>query len=352
MVSLEGLTLVTGRHVEAGYILRTFAHYVRNGLIPNMFPEGHDEGLYHTADATLWFFHAIARYVAASGDQVFLSQVLPKLEQIIEFHLRGTDFGIGVDHADGLLKQGAPGYQLTWMDAKVGDWVVTPRRGKAVEINALWYNALCYLRDWIARDGRPEASEAIAGHAKRAYDSFQKRFWFEKGGYLFDVVDSEGGDDSSLRPNQIFAISLDFPILAPEKWEPVLTRVEKELLTPLGLRTLAPCEKDFKPKYYGSLHDRDAAYHQGTVWPWLIGPYVDAWLKVHPNDFVKAENLLQAFGDHLGESAVGSISEIFDAEAPYLPRGCVAQAWSVAEVLRAHTKIANLAESKEGSDRA
>ena len=347
MISLEGLTLVTGRHVEAGFILRTFAHYIRNGLIPNMFPEGHDEGLYHTADATLWFFHAIARYLAASGDQLLLPQILPRLEQIIECHLRGTDFGIGVDPADGLLRQGAPGYQLTWMDAKVGDWVVTPRRGKAVEINALWYNALCYISEWLRDDGRPHAADKIAEHAKRAYDSFQKRFWYENGNYLYDVVDGETGDDSSLRPNQVFAISLDFPILARDKWQTVLNQIEKELLTPFGLRTLAPSNKDFKPKYYGNLRDRDAAYHQGTVWPWLVGSYVDAYLKVYPDDLNGAENLLRAFDEHLGEDAAGSISEIFDAEPPYVPRGCVAQAWSVAEVLRSYVRIAHLAKKGE-----
>jgi predicted glycogen debranching enzyme len=347
MIALEGLTLVTGRHVEAGYILSTFSHYIRNGLIPNMFPEGRDQGLYHTADATLWFFHAIARYLAASGDKIFLPQMLPKLEQIIDWHLRGTDFGIGVDPSDGLLKQGAPGYQLTWMDAKVGDWVVTPRRGKAVEINALWYNALCYMRDWLSQDGRADASSSMAKHARHAYDSFQRRFWFDQGGYLYDVVDGDDGDDSSLRPNQIFAISLDFPILAPDKWQTVLNKVEKELLTPFGLRTLAPSAKDFKPKYYGNLRDRDAAYHQGTVWPWLIGPYVDAWLKVHPDDLDSAARFLEAFDVHLGEDAVGSISEIFDADPPYTPRGCVAQAWSVAEVLRAYSRIGGEAKNRE-----
>jgi predicted glycogen debranching enzyme len=350
MISLEGLTLVTGRHVEGGYILRTFAHYIRNGLIPNMFPEGHDEGLYHTADATLWFFHAIARYVASSGDQVLLPQILPLLEQIVDYHIRGTSFGIGVDPEDGLLRQGAPGYQLTWMDAKVDDWVVTPRRGKAVEINALWYNALCYLRDWLRDDERQQASDAIAEHARHAYDSFQKRFWFEKGSYLYDVVDAEGGaDDSSLRPNQILAISLDHPVLAKEKWQSVMSCVERELLTPLGLRTLAPSDKNYKPKYYGSLRDRDAAYHQGTVWPWLIGPYVDAYLKLHPDDLPGAEKLLRAFNDHLGDDAVGSIAEIFDAEPPYLHRGCVAQAWSVSEVLRSYVQVANLRKKKETS---
>jgi predicted glycogen debranching enzyme len=305
-----------------------------------MFPEGHDEGLYHTADATLWFFHAIARYVAASGDDLFLLQILPKLQDIIDWHLRGTDFGIGVDPADGLLRQGAAGYQLTWMDAKVGDWVVTPRRGKAVEINALWYNALCYMREWLYQAGKTEAADAIARHAESARDSFQRRFWYEKGGYLYDVVDGEAGDDSSLRPNQIFAISLDFPILASEKWQTVLGCVEKELLTPVGLRSLAPCEKDFKPKYDGNLHARDAAYHQGTVWPWLIGPFVDAWLKVYPDDTDRAAKFLEAFDNHLGEDAIGSVSEIFDAEPPFTPRGCVAQGWSVAEVLRSYVKIA------------
>jgi predicted glycogen debranching enzyme len=340
MISLEGLTLITGRQVEAGYILRTFAHYIRRGLIPNMFPEGHDEGLYHTADATLWFFHAIARYLDASGDKVFLSQILPQLQEIIDFHLRGTDFGIAVDPNDDLLRQGAPGYQLTWMDAKVDDWVVTPRRGKAVEINALWYNALCLMRDWHRAEGNPEKADELDEHARRCRDSFRKRFWYEVGGYLYDVVDGEYGDDSSLRPNQIFAISLDFPVLDQDKWASVMQCIQQELLTPVGLRTLAPREKDYKPKYYGSLRDRDAAYHQGTVWPWLIGPYIDAWLKLHPGDLEHARKVLGAFDDRLAQNAVGSIGEIFDAEAPYTHRGCVAQAWSVAEVLRSHVKIA------------
>jgi predicted glycogen debranching enzyme len=347
MISLEGLTLTTGRYVEAGYILRTFGHYVRRGLIPNMFPEGHDEGLYHTADATLWFFHAIARYVKASDDQLFLSQILPQLEEIIQYHLRGTDFGIAVDPADGLLRQGAEGYQLTWMDAKVDDWVVTPRRGKAVEINALWYNALCHMADWLHLDGQTDKSSEIEKHAQQCRDSFQKRFWFEKGGYLYDVVDGEHGDDSSLRPNQVLAISLDFPVLAQDKWPSVMERMQRELLTPFGLRTLAPGEKDYKPKYYGSLRDRDAAYHQGTVWPWLIAPYIDAWLKLHPDEIEHAEKCLLAFDDCLGENAVGSIGEIFDAESPYLHRGCVAQAWSVSEVLRTLVKVASLKKNRQ-----
>jgi len=349
MITLEGLTLTTGRHTEAGYILRTFAHYVRHGLIPNTFPEGRDEGLYHTVDATLWFFHAVARYVAAAEDELFLSQILPQLEEIIHCHLEGTDFGIGVDAKDGLLKEGAAGYQLTWMDAKVDDWVVTPRRGKPVEINALWYNALCHMREWLRKDGQAEKADEMEKYAQRCRDSFQKRFWYEKGGYLYDVVDGENGDDPALRPNQLLAISLDFPVLAREKWAPVMEAVERELLTPVGLRSLAPSDKDFKAKYFGNLRDRDAAYHQGTVWPWLIGPYIDAWLKLHPDDLEQAQDLLRGFEERLEENGVGSIGEIFDAEAPYTHRGCVAQAWSVAEVLRSLVKIAALKKNRPAS---
>jgi predicted glycogen debranching enzyme len=340
MISLEGLTLTTGRQVEAAYILRTFAHYIRHGLIPNMFPEGHAEGLYHTADATLWFFHAVARYLKASGDPLLLSQLLPQLVEIIEAHVRGTDFGIHVDPSDGLLAQGAEGYQLTWMDAKVDDWVVTPRRGKAVEINALWYNALCYVQQWLTALGDDHKASEMAAYAARCRESFQKRFWFEGGGYLYDVVDGDKGDDISLRPNQVFAISLDFAVLSQDKWAAVMRCIEENLLTPVGLRTLAPGEKDYRPKYYGNLRDRDAAYHQGTVWPWLIGPYIDAWLKLHPDKCDDARQFLRAFDERLSQNAIGSIGEIFDAEAPYTHRGCVAQAWSVAEVLRSYAHIA------------
>lgn len=347
MIALEGLTLSTGRHTEAGYILRTFAHYIRRGLIPNMFPEGRDQGLYHTADATLWFFHAIARYLEVTQDQLFLSQILPQLEEIIRFHLHGTDFGIGVDPNDGLLRQGAPGYQLTWMDAKVDDWVVTPRRGKAVEINALWYNALCYMADWLRQENEPQKATEMRQHAQKCRDSFQKRFWYEQGGYLYDVVDGENGDDPALRPNQLLAISLEFPVLSEEKWASVINCVERELLTPVGLRTLSPHDKDYKPKYFGNLRDRDAAYHQGTVWPWLIGPYIDAWLKLHHDELDEAGKLLQEFDARLSKAAIGSIGEIFDADPPYTHRGCVAQAWSVAEVLRAHVKIATLKKNQE-----
>jgi predicted glycogen debranching enzyme len=338
MISLEGLTLATGRHLEAGYIIRTFAHYVRDGLIPNMFPEGENKGLYHTADATLWYFHAIEKYLAATGDRNTLRQLLPKLVDIIDHHVRGTRFGIGVDGNDGLLRQGEEGYQLTWMDAKVGDWVVTPRRGKAVEINALWYNALRLLENWIREETGEGAARKYQDLAARTYESFNRRFWYEEGGYLYDVIDGETGDDAALRPNQLFSFSLSYPVLEPVRWKSVLDVVERHLLTPHGLRSLAPNHPDYKPQYYGDLRSRDAAYHQGTVWAWLIGPFIDAWLRVYPDDFDRARTFLDGFRAHLGEACIGSISEVFDAAPPFIPRGCVAQAWSVAEVLRCWVK--------------
>ena len=339
MISLEGLTLATGRVAEGKWILRAFAHYVRDGLIPNMFPEGDCEGLYHTADATLWFFHALARYVEYTGDRATLTLILPKLQEIVRRHLEGTRFGIKADPRDGLLSQGAEGYQLTWMDAKVGDWVVTPRRGKAVEINALWYNALSLLTQWLRDARHPEADE-IAGHAELARQSFNRRFWNESRGCLYDVVDGENGDDASFRPNQIFAVSLPHPVLDRQHWRPVVDAVEQKLLTPFGLRSLAPDEPDFKSRYFGDLRARDAAYHQGTVWAWLIGPFIDAWLKVHPDKRETARGLLAGFETVVAEAGIGSISEIFDAEPPFTPRGCMAQAWSVAEVLRCLVKTA------------
>ena len=334
MISLEGLTLCTGRHLEAGYILRTFAHYVRDGLIPNMFPEGERDGLYHTADASLWFFHAVARYLGATGDRDTLRSILPKLREIVDAHLRGTRFHIGVDPSDGLLTQGEQGNQLTWMDAKVGDWVVTPRRGKAVEINALWYNALRLMQGWLHASGDEAGAAQLGEHADRAQRSFNERFWNPQTEHLFDVVDGENGDDPACRPNQVFAISLDHPVLDRAHWESVMNVVASRLLTPLGLRSLARGHPDYKPRYDGDLKARDAAYHQGTVWAWLIGPYVDAYLKLRPGDRTGARRALDGFAAHLGEACIGSVSEIADAEAPFTPRGCVAQAWSVAEVLR------------------
>jgi predicted glycogen debranching enzyme len=335
MISLEGLTLATGRTAEAGYILRTFAKYMKDGLIPNMFPEGKSEGLYHTADATLWFFHAMNRYVDVSGDRDTLQRLLPMFEQIVAMHQRGTRFGIGIDAADGLMVQGAPGYQLTWMDAKVGDLVVTPRRGKAVELNALWYNALCLMEEWMRSErADEEAAKRYRALADRVHESFNKRFWNENTRALFDIVDGEDGGDDAIRPNQLFAISLPHPVLDRQRWQPVVDVVHDKLLTPYGMRTLAPDHPDYQPQYFGDLRARDIAYHQGTVWPWLIGPFVDAWRRVYPDRDEELRSISVGLGQHLATACVGSISEIFDAEPPYTPRGCCAQAWSVAEVLR------------------
>ncbi|HEX5228526.1 MAG TPA: amylo-alpha-1,6-glucosidase [Bryobacteraceae bacterium] len=338
MISLEGLTLTTGRYAEAAWILRTFAHYIRDGLIPNLFPERQTEGLYHTADATLWFFHALDRYTEVSGDRSVLRMALPKLLDIFEWHMRGTAFGIGVDPRDGLLTQGAEGYALTWMDAKVGDWVVTPRRGKAVEINGLWFNALTLLAGWLEEEGECESAARVREAAEKARASFNARFWNDASGYLLDVVDGPEGDDPACRPNQLLAFSLKHPVLDEARWPAVLEVAQKKLLTPVGLRSLAPEHKDYKSRYDGDLRARDAAYHQGTVWAWLIGPFTDAWLKVHPADFEGAGCFLDGFVPHLRQACIGSISEIFDAEPPFTPRGCIAQAWSVAEVLRCWVK--------------
>ena len=331
MISLEGLTLATGRLTEARGTLLTFAHHLRDGLLPNLFPEGSNEGLYHTADATMWFFHAIDRYVEASGDLDTLRVLLPHLDEVVQFHVRGTRFGIRMDQ-DGLLTQGDPNLPLTWMDAKVEGWVVTPRRGKPVEINALWFNALSLLAGWHRQLG--DDAQEIEPIAARTKTSFNERFWYDAGGYLYDIVDGEKGDNAMCRPNQILSLSLRHPVLDQSRWRAVVDVVSERLLTPFGLRTLAPDDPMFKAQYFGDLRARDAAYHQGTVWAWLIGPYIDAWLRVHPGCEGEALSLLKGFAHHLDDACIGTISEIFDGTAPFIPRGCVAQAWSVAEVLR------------------
>lgn len=337
MISLEGLTLLTGRYHEAGWILRTFSRYIKDGLIPNLFPEQQEQGSYSTADATLWFFHALERYTLITKDWATIRLLLPRLREIIRCHITGTQFGIGVDPSDRLLKQGKDGYALTWMDAKVGDLVVTPRRGKAVEINALWYNALKLMEKWITEEGK-DNPKIFAQESEQVRQSFNKRFWHDKGGYLFDVVDGEIGNDASLRPNQIFAISLDYPVLDNKFWRPVLDSVKTSLLTPFGLRTLAPNHPDYQRQYAGDILARDKSYHQGTIWPWLIGHYIDAWLKVYPEER-NIDQMLAPLLKHFQEQAcLGSVSEVFDAEEIFLPRGCGAQAWSVAELLRAWIK--------------
>jgi predicted glycogen debranching enzyme len=270
---------------------------------------------------------------------------MPKLLDVVNCHFRGTRFGIQVDPKDGLLRQGAEGYALTWMDAKVGDWIVTPRRGKAVEINALWYNALRLLERWTREEQGDEPARPMAEHAARAHQSFNNRFWYQDGGYLYDVVDGEAGDDPACRPNQLLAVSLPNAILKEDRWEAVVTVVRQRLLTPVGLRTLASGHPNYKAQYFGDQRARDAAYHQGTVWPWLLGPFIDAWLKVHPGERAAARRLLEGLESHLDEACLGTISEVFDAEEPFTPRGCVAQAWSVAEILRCWVKTSTLDSS-------
>lgn len=339
MIALEGLTLLTGRFQDASYILKMFAHHLRDGLIPNMFPDGQNQGVYYTVDATFWFLHALDRYLYYTKDEALIISLLPKIKEIINFHIQGTNFGIRMDPLDGLLTQGQDGYALTWMDAKVGDLVVTPRRGKTVEVNALWYNALKIASEWIAKyEGKQEA-EKHEKIAEQCFQSFNQKFWYADKNYLYDIIEGEIGNDPACRPNQIFAFSLKYPILKPERWESVLEMVRKELLTRVGLRTLSPDHPNYKISYSGNLFLRDSAYHQGTTWAWLIGPFVDAWVRVYPDKLREIRKILEGFDEHLNEGCIGSINEIFDATEPYTHRGCVAQAWSISEVLRAWMKV-------------
>ncbi len=344
MISLEGLTLDTGRPHEAVAILRTFADTIRDGLVPDRFPEGSRDGFYETADASLWYVHAVHRYAARARDHATLRRLLPGMVDILDHYRRGTRYGIRVDPADGLVTQGTADYPLTWMDAKTGSHVVTPRRGKAVEINALWHQALCLVAGSLRDAGDQRRADELEAEAARVRASFNRRFWYQKGRHLYDVVDGPDGDDASLRPNQILAVGLPLPVLDRERWPDVVSIVERELLTPNGLRSLAPDDPRYRPRYHGDVKSRDAAYHQGTVWAWLLGPFVDAWLRLHPGDRAVARRFLAGAVGQLDHAGRGTISEVFDGEAPYTPRGCVAQAWSVAEVLRCWRTTAEAAE--------
>jgi predicted glycogen debranching enzyme len=333
MVALPGLTLTTGRPEIARRVLRTFARFVDQGMLPNNFPDREARPDYNTVDAALWFFEAARQTVEASDraeGESFLRDLYPALAEIIEWHLRGTRYQIHAN-ADGLLYAGEPGVQLTWMDAKVGDWVVTPRIGKPVEINALWFNALSVMLGFARRLGKPTASYEFL--VKQVETSFQ-RFWNDSARCLFDVIDTPAGNDGSLRPNQIFAVSLAHSPLRPEQQKAVVESVGHELLTSHGLRSLAPGSPDYKSHYAGPPRDRDGAYHQGTVWSWLLGPFALAHQRVY-GDAKLATTFLEPMAQHIRTACLGSISEIFDADAPYFPRGVIAQAWSVAEVLRA-----------------
>ena len=336
MIALPGLTLATRRPEIAKSILTEFSKHISEGMLPNRFPDAGETPEYNTVDATLWFFEAIRAYAEASDDYDFVRETLyDKLIDIIEWHVRGTRYQIRVD-SDGLLYSGEPGVQLTWMDAKIGDWVVTPRTGKAVEIQALWYNALCIVNDLATRFGDAERQPRYFEMAAIARDSFNGQFWNAGEGCLYDVVDVNG-NDGSVRPNQIFAVSLPHSILDPERARAVVDRVEAELLTPVGLHSLSPHDPRYQGVYIGSPLDRDAAYHQGTVWGWLIGPFVDAFRKVHDADKglkKQVDKILAGFESHLSDAMLGQVAEIFDADAPHLSRGAAAQAWSVAELLR------------------
>jgi predicted glycogen debranching enzyme len=330
MISLSGLTLATKRYDVARQILRTFAHYVSEGMLPNRFPDAGEAPEYNTVDATLWYFEAIRAYHAATGDEELVRALFPTLREIIDAHMRGTRYNIHVDETDGLLYAGVPGVQLTWMDAKAGDWVVTPRVGKPVEVNALWYNALRIMADFAGLLG--ESADVYLQATDRVQASFG-RFWFAPNGYCYDVIDGVEGDDESLRPNQLFAVSLPHSPLTPEQQKSVVDVCALHLLTSHGLRSLSPDDPVYMGHYGGDLNARDGAYHQGTVWAWLIGTFVSAHLRVY-SDKTVARSYLTPLLQHLGGDCVGSISEIFDGDAPHTPRGCFAQAWSVAEVLR------------------
>ncbi|MBD2458024.1 amylo-alpha-1,6-glucosidase [Nostoc sp. FACHB-87] len=331
MISLPGLTIATGRPEVARAILRTFAKYVNQGMLPNRFPDVGEEPEYNTVDATLWYFEAIRAYDNATNDDHLLSELFPVLADIIYWHCRGTRYGIHLDPTDGLLYAGEIGTQLTWMDAKVGDWVVTPRIGKPVEVNALWYNALRTMAKFARQLGKPHQEyEAMADRALARFS----RFWNEALGYCYDVIDSPDGDDGALRPNQIFAVSLPESPLTPTQQKGVVEVCGRMLLTSHGLRSLSPEHPQYQGIYGGNQYRRDGAYHQGTVWGWLLGPFVLAHLRVYKNP-QQARQFLEPMANHLTASGVGNLSEIFDGDAPMTPRGCTAQAWTVAEVLRA-----------------
>ena len=334
MIALPGLTLSTGRAQDAANILRTFAGYVSQGMLPNNFPDisGALPG-FNTVDATLWYVAALWAYEQIASDPALVDELLPLLRSIVDWHVGGTRYSIGMDPNDGLLRAGEPGVQLTWMDAKVGDWVVTPRIGKPVEINALWYNALRSIGAFLDTRGDAAAAAEYQRLAERTRVSFLQRFWRPDLNYLADVVDGPDGDDLALRPNQILAVSLPFPVLTDAAAAAVVEAVGLALFTGLGLRSLSPDDPAFRGDYGGDQVQRDGAYHQGPVWTWLIGPYVEAYLRVH-RDRSAALALLRSFEHHLSDAGLGSVSEILEGNAPFLPRGCIAQAWGVAEVLR------------------
>ncbi|MEO7523622.1 MAG: amylo-alpha-1,6-glucosidase [Ferruginibacter sp.] len=338
MISLPGLCLSTGRAEDAKKILSAFANSVSQGMLPNRFQDNGEAPEYNTVDGTLWYFISVYKYLNFTNDRKFvLGEILPVLKDIIAWHQKGTRYHIH-EEADGLLYSGEEGVQLTWMDAKVGDWVVTPRSGKAVEIQALWYNALCIYAKLLGLNREKKAASNIVKKAALVKASFLQQYWNGSGNYLYDVTD-EGTKDDSVRPNQLFAISLPYAIIEGKQAIDVLKKVEKKLYTPVGLKSLSADDPVYVGIYGGDQLHRDSAYHQGTVWSWLLGPYVDAIIKTAGRGHqAKARKVIDAFTYHLNEGCIGNVSEIFDGDAPHHPRGCIAQAWGVAEILRVVTE--------------
>ncbi len=345
MIALPGLTLATGRPELARAILLSYARFADRGMLPNTFPDRGDPPQYNTVDATLWFFEAARQTFAATKDLSLLEELFPILADIIEWHVRGTRYQIHVDSGDGLLYAGEPGVQLTWMDAKVGDQVITPRIGKTVEVNALWFNALVTMVGLAQMLRRSTAQyEELAWKCAAGF----ARFWNPARGYCFDVLDGPGGNEAALRPNQIFAVSLPKSPLTPEQQRSVVDACARELLVPGGLRSLAPSEAGYRGRYLGGAGERDSAYHQGTAWAWLIGPFVQAHLRVYP-DAAAAMVYLEPFSRLIETYGVGSLAEIFDGDAPFAPRGCISQAWSVAEALRAWSAVASFSGDQKNN---
>jgi 4-alpha-glucanotransferase len=344
MIALPGLTLATGRFDTARKILQTFARFVDQGMLPNVFPGAGDQPEYNTVDAALWYVEAWRAYVESTRDRAALKEAFPVLQSIIDWHVKGTRYGIGVDAADGLLQAGAPGVQLTWMDAKIGDWVVTPRAGKPVEINALWFNALeCMVQFAESLKLAPEPYRKLAAKAKKSF----QRFINAGTGGLFDVLDGPNGDDSTIRPNQIFAVSLPFSPLDRENRKAVLQVVGRELLTSYGVRSLSPAHPDYRPRYGGGVWERDSAYHQGAAWGWLLGHYALAEYRVH-GDAQAAQARLEPLRDHLLDAGLGTVSELFDGAPPHSPGGAPSQAWSVACALEAWWRLERAKRQSNG----
>jgi predicted glycogen debranching enzyme len=335
MIALPGLLVARGRVAEAEDVVRGFLRHLDQGLVPNRFPDRGEAPEYNTVDGTLWLFQAVRACAEAAGHLGFVREVYPQLREILAWHARGTHHGIRVDPADGLLMAGDAGTQLTWMDAKVGDWVVTPRHGKPVEVNALWYNALRLAERWSAALGQGGDAGAYGAEAARVAGSFGARFWIPERGHLADVVRPDGVD-AQLRPNQLLAASLPFPLLDPPRRRSVVEAVERSLLAPCGLRTLAPGEPEYRPRYGGGPRERDGSYHQGVVWPWLLGPFVRARLAAlgrTPENLARCRAIVAGAAAHLEEGCLGQVSEILEAEPPFRPAGAPAQAWSVSCLL-------------------